>query len=150
MRALKILNGDLVLGSQGYAEVTGLEKVSQDLIIAVKTPYKSNSFHPGWGSTLEDKIGTPQNTMTASLVAAEVKRVISVYMALQSSQLTAAKTKGYTPQYTNEEIVTGIESLTTSSSGTSVNVQCNVITAAGGATLNASVSPAGVSGSFRA
>lgn len=149
MRALKISNGDLVLGAQGYAEVTGVTKVAQDLTIAVLTPYGSNRFHPGWGSVLDSKIGSTQGEMTKALVRAEVQRVVTSYINLQTAQLQTAQLNGYVSPYSNDDIATGITDLTVTAAYTAVYVHCAVTTAANSNTaLIASISPSGVSGSF--
>lgn len=147
MRALQIQNGDLVLGTNGYAEVTGIDKISQDLKIAVLTPFGSDRFHPNWGCTLESKIGTPQSALTSQVIASEITRVVGVLMSQQQSQLQTAQNNGYVSPYGNADLISAISSLSVVPSYDTVTVNCSISTAANQtATLTASVSPAGVVG----
>jgi phage baseplate assembly protein W len=147
MRAFQITNGDLALGPRGYAEVVGLAKIQQDLGMAVLTPYGSDRFHPTWGCVLESQIGTAQGALTEGLVSAEITRVVQNYMQVQSNTLQIAQSNGYVSPYGNEDLVTGITGITTQSIYDMVQVICTVTTAANvNATINASVSPNGVTG----
>ncbi len=150
MRSLQIKNGDLVLGTRGYAEVTGKDKIVQDLNIAVLTPYGSNRFHPTWGCTLDSKIGTPQSALTSQLISTEIKRVVGVLMAQQKAQLQTSQSYGYSSPYNNADLISGISSITVTPSYDSVLVNCVVSSASSQTvTLVASVSPAGVIGTVQ-
>lgn len=147
MRALQLINGDIALGPRGYAEVTGLAKVQQDLAMAILTPFGSDRFHAQWGSVLDSMIGSPQGPLTTQTVQNEVQRVVSNYMLLQQAQLAMAQANGYVSPYSNEEIVTGVVSITSSSTFDLIQVVCTVTTAANTtSTITASVSPSGVTG----
>lgn len=150
MRALQVQNGDLVLGTRGYAEVTGRDKIVQDLTIAVMTPYGSDRFHPTWGCALESKIGTPQTAMTSQLISSEITRVISILMSQQQAQLKTAQANGYVSPYGNADLISGINTLTVTPTYDTAVVNCVVNTAANqSATLTASISPAGVVGTVQ-
>lgn len=150
MRAFQIVNGDLAIGQRGYAEVTGLDKIRQDLGMAVLTPYGSDRFHPTWGSTLESKIGTAQGPMTEQLIKSEITRVVQNYMIVQSNTLTQAQANGYVSPYANEDLVTGIVAIDATSTFDTVAVNCQVTTASSAvAIISASVSPAGVTGAVQ-
>lgn len=145
MRGLQLVNGDIALGPRGYAEVTGVAKIQQDLTLAVLTPYGSDRFHPTWGSTLESQIGSAQGPLTQSTISSEITRVVQNYMLVQNNTLTMAQTNGYTSPYSNDDLVSGIASLAVSSNYDVVSVACTVATASGGTTtLSTSVAPTGV------
>lgn len=147
MRALSIQHGDLALGPRGYAEVTGRDKIIQDLRVATLTPYGSNNFHPTWGCTLDSKIGSPQGTQTAQLIMNEVKRIVGILMAQQQSQLQTAQSYGYVSPYGNADLIAAITSISATASYDTISVSCDVSTASNeSVTLIASVSPTGVIG----
>ena len=150
MRALQIQNGDLALGTGGYAEVTGRDKIVQDLTVAIMTPFGSDRFHPNWGCTLESKIGGPQTSLTTQLISSEITRVVNILMSQQQAQLKTAQSNGYSSPYRNADLISGIATLTVTPSYDAAVVNCVVNTAANqSATLTASVSPAGVVGTVQ-
>jgi phage baseplate assembly protein W len=131
MRALQISNGDLVIGQGGYQEVTGRDKVTQDLTVATLTPYGADRFHPGFGSTLGNRVGDPINAMTVANVQAEIQRVITNYMLVQKAILQAYQAKGYEAPYSTGDLVVKIRDLDVQATQDTLNVVASVETLAG-------------------
>lgn len=131
MRSLQIVNGDLVVGRGGYREVTGQAKVAQDLNIATLTPYGSNRFHPGYGSTLGKHIGEPVSAMTVANIKAEVQRLISNYMLVQKAILTAYQQSGYASPYSNADLVAQVVGVNVVAQADTITVDAQVRTLAG-------------------
>lgn len=105
MITLEVENGDLVLANGSFSTVTGPDKVSQDIEIAVLTPYGSDRFHPRYGSIFSSYIGSPSNPSTATFIQAEMLRVIKNYMAVQLSKVKAAAQAGLASPFSQGELV---------------------------------------------
>jgi phage baseplate assembly protein W len=130
MRALKIKNGDLVIGQSSYVEVTGQAKIAQDLGIATLTPYGSNRFHGGYGSLLAQKIGMPESDLTRAQVQAEVQRVINNYVLSQQATLRSYQARGFTSPYSNADLVARVAGINVVVNADSVTVDAQIETAA--------------------
>lgn len=128
MFTLAIRDGDLAIGPQGFASVTGTQKIQQDLFVATAEPYGSDPYHPGWGSLLQNYIGTPINDTTETLVTSEISRVVNNYMLVQQDQLQTAVNAGNANQYSSDEIISGVNSISVTQSTTSINVDVEVNT----------------------
>lgn len=111
MKTLEIRNGDLALGSDGYATVTGSKKVFQDLGILVREPLGADRFHTRWGSILEDYIGQWSNDESKLRVQSEIQRLIQNYIVMQTRQIEADAATNRRPRYSPDEIVVGVESI---------------------------------------
>jgi hypothetical protein len=141
MKTFAIANGDLVIGQGGYATVTGLPKVRQDLSIAMREPLGCDRFHPGWGSALLSYIGRPLSMEISALVEAEVFRLVRNYMAIKANEMQREYLRGSKSNYSSDEIVTNIQDVKVTWSMDRLYVQVSLITAgASSVTLVSSVS----------
>lgn len=109
MLALAVVNGDLAIGPGGYAQVTGVDKVRQDLSIALREPLGIDRFHSGWGSLLDSDLGQPIDQDLAVSIRSEVIRIVQNYMAVQQSRLAADTAGGGRTRLRPDEIVQSIE-----------------------------------------
>lgn len=107
--SLRIQHGDLALEGNSLSEVSGGQKLLQDLRCAVLTPLGSVEPHLEYGSTLSDEdstaiIGAPNDNRAAVAVQAEINRIIANYQQQQIARNNAdASTYGrltITPQET--------------------------------------------------
>jgi hypothetical protein len=135
------VNGDIVTGQSGYQMVSGQAKVLQDLTVATQEPYGSDPYHPGWGSYLDSYVGQDPSIVQA-LATSEISRLVSNYMTVQQYQQTQALAAGQSSPFTNDDYVTGIASMTTTSDLTSITVNAAVSTASG-ATVGVSTTVGG-------
>lgn len=109
MKTLRLLRGDLVLTGGEYQEVTGGEKIRQDLRGALLEPLGNDRFHPGWGSVLHTFIGKNYVTEESkSRIAQEIIRVIGNYVAVQRDNLQRDSLSGRKARYTTSDIVRGV------------------------------------------
>ncbi len=131
MQTLQIQNGDLVLSNGAYATLTGPDKVSQDIEIAVLTPYGSDRFHPRYGSVFESYVGQPSSPQTTSLISAELTRVINNYMAVQLGKVKAAVTAGGQSPFGQNELVSAIGPISVQQQLDRFQVTASVMTASG-------------------
>lgn len=111
MKALEIKNGDLVIGRGGYATVSGVAKLRQDLSVAVREPYGTDRFHPRWGSLLAEYVGGVLNEYSKMQVIGEVQRICANYIAVQQDQMAAANAEGRRPTFTSGEVVESVQSI---------------------------------------
>src|ERR1700757_2865698 len=90
--SLRLEHGDLQLEGNHYATVEGSEKLQQDLVCAILTPYGFDEWHPLFGSILVENlhnegilelIGTKNFRRAATLVNAELRRLCRNYQEQQ-------------------------------------------------------------------
>lgn len=131
MRGLKIEQGDLVLSGGAYAEVTGAQKVAQDLRLALVEPLGTDRFHPGWGSRLSDFIGHPLTEAVRFDVQQEAARVVGNYVSVQRDKIQADVAADRKSRYLTADILTAVDSVQATSVQDVVQVQVRVRTGAG-------------------
>jgi hypothetical protein len=108
MKTLQIRNGDLFVAPGGYGMLTGAAKVRQDLACAILEGLGEDRFHPRWGSTLPNMVGTPYMITTHTVMQSEVRRIVNNYMATQSQALQRDRIEGRQSRYSAQEIITKI------------------------------------------
>jgi phage baseplate assembly protein W len=105
MKSFRIANGDLVIGTQGFDEVEGEDKVRQDLGIAVREPFGCDRFHPLWGSLLDTYVGGPFTKEVEALVQAEVMRLIANYAANQQIIMQGDMLASRRARFSSNEVI---------------------------------------------
>lgn len=82
--SLKInASGDLDMSTGLFQNVTGVEKLTQDLGLWLREPYGTDRFHPLYGSVLDQYIGSNINSLTEHEVKTEVIRVLNAFQQIQ-------------------------------------------------------------------
>ena len=130
MRGFQIVDGDMIVGQQGYAEVVGQAKVLQDMVFAAREPYGCDPYHPGWGTLLANYIGTPAQS-GIPLAQNEVIRLVNNYMTVQQAIQAQAVANNQRSPYTNDDFVTGIGTLNVQTSTQSVTIAVSLSVASG-------------------
>jgi hypothetical protein len=131
MRTFRLRNGDFVVGAGGFEEITGTQKVYQDLSVLVREPLGDDRFHPQWGGILDEFVGFPFTEDVEGEVRNEVNRLVQNYVVMQSNQISADISLGRKPRYTPEEIVVGIDGIQVQQFNDRVNVRVFIRTASG-------------------
>lgn len=131
MKTLRLSNGDLTLTGRVFAEVSGTNKVAQDLRGALAEPVGNDRFHPGWGSTLDNFISTITDENTAFEIEAEVNRVISNYAAVQRDKVEADIYSDSETRFTTDEILQRIGGVSATVEQDRVSVDIRLLTASG-------------------
>lgn len=103
----------MVAGRSGHKTITGLQKIRQDLALALAEPYGDDRFHPQWGSVLPSYVGTPISTDTEMLVRSEVARVIQAYIGVQANQLTDDSLNRRRSRYSTADVVAEVTNIET-------------------------------------
>lgn len=131
MNTWSIVDGDVSISNGTFTTITGQDKVSQDIEIAVLTPWASNKFHPRFGSVFDNFIGTPANPGTNALIINELSRVIQNYIKVQVAKMQAAANSGLANPYSQAEIVSNIGTITVTQNLNQFTVSGSVTTLAG-------------------
>lgn len=97
--SLHLRNGDLnPAGPGGLAQVTGSQKLVQDLRCALLESLGNDPLHLDWGSTLDGGIGPDGSTIPSAIgsvidtntilyIESEIRRVVTGYQQSQLSRL---------------------------------------------------------------
>ena len=128
MFALKIHNGDIVVDQGLYATVTGINKVHQDLRVAMSEHFGSDRFHPKWGSMLPEYIGRSQDDATTIMIRTEIERVVNNYIMLQRVAINRAISANKRPRFGAGEVVVKLDDLEVKQYYDSYNVRFTVTT----------------------
>lgn len=139
IRDLQLTGGDLLASGRGFATVAGADYVRQRVACALSEPYGSDPYNPTWGSALTGWLGTPQNSGTQALVAAEAQRVLNVLMAAQQLMLKSAALTQTRSQLNSADVISQVNSVTASAGSRPDAVQVTVtLTTMGGQQVQAS------------
>ncbi len=111
MKAFAIESGDLVVGPEGFATVSGSTKVQQDLGIAMREPLGCDRFHPRWGTTLTSMVGGVITNQTEMLVRSEVQRLIKNYVAVQGQVVEQDVALAQRSRIATSEVITAVEGI---------------------------------------
>lgn len=85
---MKMVNGDIsVRGDGNSVEVTGVERLVQEISHWLIEPLGTDQLYAKFGSSLWDQVGDPLIDKCVVDVKAEVYRVVSNYVAYQKRQM---------------------------------------------------------------
>lgn len=87
MKTLALFNGDLMPAQGGYMLFTGVDRIRQDLTLALMEEYGTDRFHPKWGSVVRQFIGNVITPQLQQLVRAEVNRIVQNYILIQQAEV---------------------------------------------------------------
>lgn len=112
MQTLAIVNGDLVIGGAGgYTTLSGVERIRQDLTLALWEEYGTDRFHPRYGSIIKQYLGSPITPELQQLVKAEVNRVIQNYIAIQQAEVIRGTQYDVTGRYDTSDVVRSLDEI---------------------------------------
>ena len=95
MYGIKVVNGDFsVKGDGNVTEITGAERIMQELSHWLIEPLGTDTIYKRFGSTLWDSVGNPMLDEYINEVKSEVARVVSNYVAYQKRQINEDMVKG--------------------------------------------------------
>jgi phage baseplate assembly protein W len=88
MKSLALIQGDLAIDGTGdYLTFSGVDRIRQDMTLALTEEYGADRFHPAWGSILKEYIGQPITPELEQAVRAEINRVAQNYITLQQQEV---------------------------------------------------------------
>lgn len=112
METLSLIHGDLVIdGAGGYVMLTGINRIRQDLSLALLEEYGTDRFHPRWGSIIKQYLGSAITPELQQLVKAEVNRVIQNYIALQQAEVIRSTTFDIEGQFDTSDVVRSLDGI---------------------------------------
>jgi len=138
-KSLSLVNGDLEISNRSLQVVKGKDKLFQDLSLYLREKVGTDPMTPTYGSTLDGGvlnnqnvapfIGMTLNPLVSGQIQSEVFRIISAY---QKQQLAKIKDEASIYQGKNtldkDEVIYTIDSISTSSVGTTVVVRVTLTT----------------------
>lgn len=131
MRTLQLADGDLVIGTNGHATVTGASMVAQDLRCALGEPIGTDRFHPGYGSALETFVGMVLDEGARFTVEQEANRVIGNYVAIQNDRISRDAVRAARSRYSTDDIVAEVSEVRVVANFDAVQVFVEIKTMAG-------------------
>jgi phage baseplate assembly protein W len=123
MKTLALFNGDLMLAQGGYFMSTGVDRIRQDLSLAMLEEYGTDRFHPAYGSVLMRYIGNPLTPQLEMLVRAEVNRVLQNYIAIQQAEVIRDTQYDVKGRFKTSDVVRSILSISTQANVDRIDVR---------------------------
>jgi phage baseplate assembly protein W len=112
MQTLALVQGDLAIDGTGdYLTFSGVDRIRQDLTIALTDEYGSDRFHPAWGSTVKEYIGQPISDIIDQAVRAEVIRVVNNYITLQQQEVIRDSQVDIAGRFDTSDVVRSIDNV---------------------------------------
>lgn len=105
MKTLALQNGDLMPAQGGYLLYTGVDRIRQDLTLALLEDYGTDRFHPRWGSVIKQYIGNVITPQLESLVRAEINRIVQNYIAIQQAEVLRDSQVDVKGRFTTSDVV---------------------------------------------
>lgn len=135
MKCIKVVDGDIAVGGDGKpVMVEGAARIRQELALWLLEPMGTDGVYPKFGSDLWNYIGTPAFDDNLTAIKSEVNRVVTNYIAAQNEQIAKDKQRlsdnEFLQVWTDDDIVSTLNSITVSATGTNVNVLVILSTAA--------------------
>jgi hypothetical protein len=136
MYGIKIAEGDFVVTGGGRTkDVTGRDRIKQELAAWILEPFQFDPYNPTFGSVLGLNIGQPLTDDIVWDVQTEVTRVVNNYIVYQSKQIQAAQSRddkswfGYI--WHRDDVIEDFRGVSVYRSGTALKVVVSLTTAAG-------------------
>lgn len=143
--SLELRNGDLALGGTRLGQVTGAQKLGQDLRCKILEPRGNDDMHPSLGSTLDggiddfgndvpSVIGTADWEFVSLRVQKEIQRITNEH---QKAQLTRAQDDRYKygeSTLLNGELLVAVRSVQFGQVADTLFVQVEIVTGQGDVT----------------
>lgn len=130
MKTLALQNGDLTLAQGGYRLFTGVDRIRQDLTLALLEEYNTDRFHPRWGSVIMRYIGNVITPELQLLVRAEVNRVVQNYIAISQAEILRDTVVDVKNRFTTSDVVRRIVAITTTTHIDRIDVKLSLETLA--------------------
>ncbi len=135
MYGIKIAGGDIVVRGDGdVVEISGAERVQQELSHWLMEPLGTDPIYVNFGSTLWDSVGNVASEEHINEVRDEVSRVVSNYVAYQKRQISEDMAKGqgrFMRNWGYGDIIKSVDGIDVSAVADTVYVQVKLTLADG-------------------
>ena len=129
METFALVHGDLMVDSSGQLlTYSGVDRIRQDLQLALSEEYGANHFHPKWGSIVKSYIGNPITPNLQQLVQAEVNRVVQNYITLQQASVLRNTTYDIAGVFDTSDVVQSVGPLNVSTSYDTIYISATLTT----------------------
>lgn len=112
----------------GYQLYSGVDRIRQDLQLALREEYGSDRFHPKWGSIILRYIGQIQSQHLEMLVRAEINRVLQNYIAVQQAEVLRDSQVDVKNRFTTSDVVRRVTAMVTDMQLDRINVALSLET----------------------
>lgn len=123
MKTLALMNGDLMPAQGGYLLFTGVDRIRQDLTLALMEEYGTDRFHPKWGSVIRQYIGNVISPQLQQLVRAEVNRIVQNYILIQQAEVLRDSQVDIKGRFSTSDVVRSVVGIKTSTYVDRIDVQ---------------------------
>jgi phage baseplate assembly protein W len=123
VQTLALVNGDLMPAQGGYLLYSGVDRIRQDLTLALLEDYGYDRFHPRWGSVIKQYIGNVITPQLQSLVRAEVNRIVQNYIAIQQAEVLRDSQVDVVGRFSTSDVVRSLLSIKTTIEMDRIDVQ---------------------------
>jgi phage baseplate assembly protein W len=114
VKTLALFNGDIMPAQGGYFMFTGVDRIRQDLTLALMEEYGSDRFHPKWGSVIRQFIGNVITPQLQTLAQAEVNRVVQNYILIQQSEVLRDSQVDVKGRFSTSDVIRSVRSISSS------------------------------------
>lgn len=129
METFALVHGDLLVDSSGQLlTYSGVDRIRQDLQLALSEQYGGNHFHPKWGSIVKSYLGNPITPNLQQLVQAEVNRVVQNYITLQQASVLRNTTFDISGVFDTSDVVQSVGPLTVTTSYDTIYISATLTT----------------------
>jgi phage baseplate assembly protein W len=114
MQSLALVQGDLAIDGTGdYLTFSGVDRIRQDMTLALTEEFGSDRFHPSWGSILKSYLGQPITPELEQAVRAEVNRIVQNYIVLQQQQVLQDSQFDVVGRFDTSDVVRNVSAIKT-------------------------------------
>jgi phage baseplate assembly protein W len=112
IKTLALVNGDLAIGTNGaYLLYSGVNRIKQDLTLALTEEYGTDRFHPTYGSIVQNYLGQVLSAELMQLVRAEVNRVLQNYLIIQQNEVLRDTVVDVANRYDTSDVVQSVDNV---------------------------------------
>jgi phage baseplate assembly protein W len=112
IKTLALVNGDLAIGTNGaYLLYSGVNRIKQDLTLALTEEYGTDRFHPTYGSIVQSYLGQVLSAELMQLVRAEVNRVLQNYLIIQQNEVLRDTVVDVANRYDTSDVVQSVDNV---------------------------------------
>lgn len=107
-----MINGDLAIGTNGaYLLYSGVDRIRQDLSLALTEEYGADRFHPTYGSVVQGYLGQVLSPEILQLVRAEVNRVLQNYLVIQQNEVLRDSVVDVQGRFDTSDVVQSVDNV---------------------------------------
>jgi phage baseplate assembly protein W len=123
IKTLALMNGDIMPAQGGYLLYSGVNRIRQDLSLALMEEYGTDRFHPKWGSVIRQYIGNVITPQLQAMVQAEVNRVVQNYILIQQAEVLRDSNYDVRGRWSTSDVVRSVLAIKATTSTDRIDVR---------------------------